>query len=144
MNLADGLRITGAAGGMLTITNANPAIDFGSYDVLISNACGSEVIAPASLQFIGKFKHILTMALSGSRLGAFSSALSEDLNAGCKQVHEPISCDAADLGFLSAAVLIAVERDIPNGYRHRRFKILRIGSVFSAKETGNVRVVEIP
>jgi hypothetical protein len=50
--LADGPGISGATTGTLTITNANPLTDAGSYDVLVSNDCGSVPSATAILAFI--------------------------------------------------------------------------------------------
>lgn len=52
VELTDGGRISGAKSGLLTILNANPAADAGSYDVVVANDCGSVTSDRASLQFV--------------------------------------------------------------------------------------------
>jgi Immunoglobulin I-set domain len=74
VNLTDGGNISGANSGTLTITNANPGTDLGTYDVVISNDCGSTVSATANLNFVSAALVLqLTQAANAMRL-SWSSA----------------------------------------------------------------------
>jgi hypothetical protein len=52
VTLTDGGRISGAATGTLTITNANRIIDTGAYEVEVSNDCGALTSNAAHLGFL--------------------------------------------------------------------------------------------
>jgi hypothetical protein len=66
VNVADGARITGSQSGTLSIANSTPPEDQGTYDVQISNDCGSALSDPAGLQFVSAGP-VLDLAFASSR-----------------------------------------------------------------------------